>query len=228
MDRQYLKKALARYAVMGLVVAAVLVLGSGRWDWTRAWLYVALTVSAQAVVGVVVERVSPGLLAERARFPKDSEWWDKVLAPVVAAVGPLAMWGTAAWEARRAWPLGIPWMWSLMGISLCVVSMVFAAWAMVSNRFFASTVRIQTERGHMVVDGGPYRYVRHPGYAGALAFTLATPLALGSWWALWPAVFTVVALVVRTGLEDRLLQARLDGYAEYAGRVRNRLVPWVW
>ncbi len=223
-----MKKALLRYAVMGLVVAALLVLGSGRWDWTRAWVYVGLTVGAQAVVGVLLERVSPGLLAERARFPKDSEWWDKILAPVVAGVGPLAMWGTAAWEARRVWPLGVPWLWSAAGGLMCVAAMLFAAWAMASNRFFTATVRIQEERGHVVVEGGPYRFVRHPGYAGALLFTLATPVALGTWWAMVPAGLTAGALVLRTWLEDRMLRARLEGYARYAERVRGRLVPGIW
>jgi protein-S-isoprenylcysteine O-methyltransferase Ste14 len=99
---------------------------------------------------------------------------------------------------------------------------------MVTNRFFSATVRIQADRGHVVVDRGPYRYVRHPGYAGALAFTLASPVALGSWRALIPAALTAAVLVLRTALEDRTLRAELTGYREYAGRVPGRLVPGLW
>ncbi|MBZ5586697.1 MAG: isoprenylcysteine carboxylmethyltransferase family protein [Acidobacteriia bacterium] len=101
-------------------------------------------------------------------------------------------------------------------------------WAMVTNRFFSATVRIQEDRGHVVVDGGPYRHMRHPGYVGALAFTVASPVALGSWLALIPAVLTSALLVVRTALEDRTLRRELNGYREYANRVRYRLAPGVW
>ena len=89
-------------------------------------------------------------------------------------------------------------------------------------------VRIQTERGHQVISTGPYRWVRHPGYAGALITYLATPFFLDSIWALLPALFLMVVLVVRTSLEDRTLQEELTGYREYAGRVRFRLLPGVW
>jgi protein-S-isoprenylcysteine O-methyltransferase Ste14 len=99
---------------------------------------------------------------------------------------------------------------------------------MLANRFFAATVRIQSDRGHVVVDRGPYRRVRHPGYTGAALFTLATPLALGSWAALYPALFLVAVLVIRIVLEERTLRAELAGYREYASRVRWRLLPGVW
>jgi protein-S-isoprenylcysteine O-methyltransferase Ste14 len=99
---------------------------------------------------------------------------------------------------------------------------------MATNRFYSRYVRIQTERGHTVVMTGPYRFVRHPGYVGIIVFMLASGLALGSLWALIPAGILVVILVVRTGLEDRTLQAELPGYKEYARHVRYRLVPGVW
>ena len=97
-----------------------------------------------------------------------------------------------------------------------------------ANRFFSSVVRIQTDRGHSVQTGGPYALIRHPGYAGALLYDLAAPLLLGSWWGLIPAAVTVALVILRTRLEDRKLQTELDGYAEYAARVRYRLVPGIW
>jgi protein-S-isoprenylcysteine O-methyltransferase Ste14 len=99
---------------------------------------------------------------------------------------------------------------------------------MTVNRFFSAMVRIQADRGHRVVENGPYRWMRHPAYAGGVIANLATPLMLGSAWALIPAGLTVALVVLRTSLEDRTLQAELPGYAAYAARTRYRLVPGVW
>ncbi len=99
---------------------------------------------------------------------------------------------------------------------------------MITNAWFSTVVRIQTERGHTVCEDGPYRYVRHPGYVGFILQSLSTPLLLGSWWAL-PAGFVAAgSLVVRTRLEDSTLQNELSGYPEYAQKVRYRLIPGVW
>jgi protein-S-isoprenylcysteine O-methyltransferase Ste14 len=105
---------------------------------------------------------------------------------------------------------------------------MFVLWAMASNPFFATTVRIQAERGHTVASSGPYQWIRHPGYAGSLVYTLMTPLVLCSWWTVIPAVLTIALIILRTGLEDQTLKTELPGYEEYAGRVRHRLVPGVW
>jgi protein-S-isoprenylcysteine O-methyltransferase Ste14 len=113
-------------------------------------------------------------------------------------------------------------------LAIAVLGSLLTTWAMIANRFFYGVLRIAKDRGHTVATGGPYRYVRHPGYGGAIAFDLAAPLVLGSLWALIPAVLTACAIIVRTALEDRALQAGLDGYAEYAQRVRYRLLPGVW
>jgi protein-S-isoprenylcysteine O-methyltransferase Ste14 len=223
-----LRKSLAKYTFMAVVLAAILILGSGRAGWFRAWLFVGLMFAAQVAVGIVVHRISPDLLAERSRLPKDTESWDKVAVFVVGLIGPLAVWSAAAWDMRVHWPPGVPLVWSLAAFLVCLLGILVTSWAMAANRFFTSTVRIQTERGHVVVDGGPYRYVRHPGYCGALVFTVASPVALGSWRALIPAVLTAVALIIRTALEDRTLRARLPGYEQYARRTSSRLLPWLW
>jgi protein-S-isoprenylcysteine O-methyltransferase Ste14 len=96
------------------------------------------------------------------------------------------------------------------------------------NRHFEPTVRIQTDRGHTVIDTGPYALVRHPGYVAASLLVLGMPLSLGSYWASIPAILSYLLLVVRTALEDRTLQDELPGYKEYARRVRYRLLPGVW
>ena len=105
---------------------------------------------------------------------------------------------------------------------------VLLTWSMASNAFFSTVVRIQDDRGHAVASGGPYRFVRHPGYVAAILFYLVTPLMLGSVWTFIPSVLMVLLFVVRTALEDRTLREELDGYWEYAQRVRYRLLPGVW
>jgi protein-S-isoprenylcysteine O-methyltransferase Ste14 len=117
---------------------------------------------------------------------------------------------------------------SVLSLSLFVAGYVLGAYALIENRFFSGKVRIQTERNQQVVSSGPYRWMRHPGYAGALLAYFVTPLLLDSNWAFLPAVFLAICLVVRTHLEDRTLQAELPGYREYAQRVRYRLLPGIW
>jgi protein-S-isoprenylcysteine O-methyltransferase Ste14 len=96
------------------------------------------------------------------------------------------------------------------------------------ERITVSHVRIQKERGQTVITSGPYRFVRHPWYAGSAAFNLLVPVALGSWAALLPALGTVGLLVYRTAREDQMLQTELSGYAAYGRQVRARLIPMVW
>jgi len=99
---------------------------------------------------------------------------------------------------------------------------------LIENRYFSGMVRIQTDRGHQVVSAGPYRWIRHPGYAGSLIYFLATPIFLDSSWAFIPAVLLTIVLVIRTSLEDKTLQKELEGYQTYASQVRFRLIPGIW
>ncbi len=223
-----LKRSLIKYAIYVLVMSGILVLVSGRPEWSRAWLFAGCVAGAQVFVGVLLRRRAPDLLVERSRIQAGTKSWDKVLAPIIVLVGPLALWVTAALDVRAHWPPPIAWQWSAAGFAGCLFGIWLAAWAMLTNRFFAATVRIQSDRGHVVVDGGPYRYVRHPGYVGMVVFNLASPLALGSRLATVPAIAVAIVLIVRTALEDRTLQAELDGFRAYTSRVPNRLLPGVW
>ena len=108
------------------------------------------------------------------------------------------------------------------------VGLELFGWAMVVNAYFSTVARIQRDRGQTVCREGPYRFVRHPGYAGAILESLGSPLLLGSAWALLPAVVAIGCMSARTWLEDRMLRAELPGYVEYAGEVRWRLVPLIW
>jgi protein-S-isoprenylcysteine O-methyltransferase Ste14 len=128
---------------------------------------------------------------------------------------------------RFGWPPEVAVWLQVAGFALYVLGWAIHLWAMAANRYFALVVRIQTDRGQTVATGGPYRYVRHPGYVGGILVSVAAALVLGSAWALIPGALGGL-LLVRTILEDRTLQRELDGYCEYAGRVRYRLLPGVW
>jgi protein-S-isoprenylcysteine O-methyltransferase Ste14 len=221
-------RPLLKNVVMGIVLITILLLVSGRMDWWRAWLYAGTVTGIWSVSTVLIERTNPGLLAERSRVRGGTKSWDKVLVAIVGLVGPLSMWCVSALDVRWHWPPAVPWWWSAIGFAGCGAGSLIILRAMMTNRFFSATVRIQHDRGHQVCDSGPYGYIRHPGYTGVLVFTLASPVALGSWEAEIPALITAGVLALRTALEDRTLRAELTGYAEYTTRVRWRLVPGLW
>ncbi len=170
--------------------------------------------------------VNPEVLKHRIVLGKGTETWDWVWQGVFSPVL-VAILVVAGLDIRSGWaPLPL-WVWPI-GLVLFVLGAGLFLRAMAENPFFEKTVRIQSERGHHVIDTGPYRTVRHPGYVGAFAWILSFPLLLTSAWALLPTALTMIGLLVRTALEDRTLQKKLPGYADYAARVRWRLIPGVW
>jgi protein-S-isoprenylcysteine O-methyltransferase Ste14 len=126
------------------------------------------------------------------------------------------------------WSLPVPAAIQILGLCGFFVGFWFTLRAMSSNRFFSSVIRIQSERGHHVIDSGPYRVIRHPGYLGMLLTVTMLPLALGSWWAFVPAGLYDALILRRILQEDRFLQDQLPGYSAYAGRVTRRIVPGIW
>ncbi len=200
---------------------------AGGWRWVEGWVYVGVFGAGQSVTGLILFVKSPELIRRRGEFGEGTKAWDKVCLSFFG-LSYLGILLVAALDKGRGWSAAPLWLVPV-GAGLYVVDAVLVTWAMAVNRFFEKTVRIQTDRGHKVVDTGPYRFIRHPGYvATILGFILAPPLMLRSWWAFVPAGVAVLSLVIRTALEDRTLRRELEGYAEYAGRVRYRLVPWVW
>ena len=219
-------------ALVGLAIAAMVVLAgllfvlARHLDWTLGWIYVGIIVVTVAINLACVRRWNPGLIRQRVGFRRGSKTWDVVwLALFTAAVS--AIYVVALLEPRdEEWRApGAAW---LAGLAIFAPGWALIIWSMVVNPFFEKTVRIQTDRGHRVIDSGPYAYVRHPGYVGFLGWILSTPLLLPSASAFLPALLVVILLVIRTALEDRTLHAELPGYAEYAARVRFRLIPGVW
>jgi len=222
-----LKRA-RQLVIQVLLVAGILFISSGRLDWWMAWVYLGIFVVGVIVNAVILMRVNPELIAERAQgMEADTRDWDRVLASLWGVMSLVALL-VAGLNMRFGWSSQIPWGVQLVALVFVVLGFGFASWALISNAFFAGPVRIQEERGHTTVSEGPYRFVRHPGYVGWIVSGVALPLMLGSVWALIPAVLAAAALVIRTALEDRTLQEELHGYTDYAQRVRYRLVPGIW
>jgi len=210
------------------MLAFFLFVPAGTLAWLGGWLqmiaYSAITIFN---VSILTTRV-PELIAERSKLQSGSKPWDVWLVMLAALVMPVLTWVIAGLDFRNGWSTPLPLGWMIIGVVLFIVGYMITTWAMLSNNFFSATVRIQSERGHRVATGGPYAYVRHPGYVGAILFQIVSPLMLGSLWAFIPSIISVVLFVVRTYLEDRTLQAELPGYQEYTQRTRYRLLPGVW
>jgi len=221
------RKKVIESVIFTALLAGILIAGSGRIDWAEGWIYIVVVSSGPAITTRMLIRKHPDLLLERSKLQRDTKPWDKVLAGLIAIVLPLALWIVAALDRRHGWSR-IPAVWQAAGFLVIAAAILLVHRAMLENRFFAATVRIQKDRGHSVVSTGPYAYVRHPGYVGMIAFNLATPIALGTAYAMIPAALCAGVLALRTALEDRVLRAELPGYAGYARRVRSRLIPAVW
>ena len=219
---------LIRNTVVVLVTAACLFVSSGDPSWVMAWAFLGAVAASKVAIAIVVGRSNPNLLAERGGLPEDAKAWDKALAPVMALYGPALGWIVAGLERRLGSLSSSPPALEMAALAVAVLATLLTIWAMEANKFFMGFCRIATERGHRVASGGPYRYVRHPGYLGALVFQMATPIALGSLWSFIPAALTISATIVRTALEDRTLQDELQGYKDYARQVRYRLLPGIW
>jgi protein-S-isoprenylcysteine O-methyltransferase Ste14 len=216
-----------RIAVSFLFVVLLglcLFLPAGTLDWPMAWLLLAIYV---VVFVTALLLISDGLCEERSKRHADSKAWDRGLVTLLFLLN-FVTFAVAGLDHGSSWTRQLPLVVEIAALSLVICGNVLVVWAMVTNDFFSATIRIQTDRGHAVVSQGPYRFVRHPGYLGIITYVIFQPLMLGSVWALVPAALTVLLTILRTTLEDRALQEELPGYREYAGKVRNRLVPGIW
>jgi protein-S-isoprenylcysteine O-methyltransferase Ste14 len=218
-------------AALGLVgYSAILFLSAGRLGWLWGWVFLGLLAAVLISHVLILVPINPELLAERSRGIRQegAKGWDKWVAMFAAGMGTMVSWIVAGLDARFEWSASVPLALHVGGLIGSVLGWALFMWAMGANTFFSEAVRIQEERGHTVVTDGPYRYVRHPGYVGAILALLATPLLLGSLWAFIPAGLAAIGYIVRTVLEDKMLQEELDGYTEYAQYTRYRLLPGVW
>jgi protein-S-isoprenylcysteine O-methyltransferase Ste14 len=213
-----------------IVIPMLPILITWRWGWWEAWVLFAILFLGFVLSRLLAARKHPGILAERAASmgKEDTEPWDKFLAPFLA-LGGLVVPLIAGLDERFNWspqPFSMPL--KCAAIAVLVLGYAFSSWAMIENAWFSGVVRLQTDRSQAVCSTGPYRFIRHPGYAGALWAYLAMPLLLDTSWAFIPAAILLIAMFVRTHLEDKTLQEELPGYREYAQVVRYRLFPGLW
>jgi len=223
-------KAWLRFAAFTLLLPAVLFIAAGRLNWVWAWVYVGIVVFFTLVSRIAVMRTNPDLLAERAQSldREDVRGWDRLILFFLLLVGPLAMMIVAGLDERFGWSPQIPLTPRLVALAIMVLGYTVGTWAMAVNRYYSAVVRIQKDRGQTVITDGPYRFVRHPSYATGNVASLMIPILLGSLWALIPCGLVVLGTIIRTALEDKTLLEELDGYKEYAARVRYRLLPGIW
>ncbi len=225
------KRGVTRWAVretMGVIMLAVLLfLAAGTVNWIAGWAMVIIMAGWVIATAVVVIPRYPELLAERVGPRRGAKTWDTVLLSLYG-VAMMILWIVAGWNLRYSWSSGIGPVAQISAMLVVIAGHALVVWATGTNAFFSQVVRIQTERGHTVVSSGPYRFVRHPAYIGAILLVLGAPIMLGSWWALIPGVVCAVLMIVRTVLEDKTLHAELPGYTDYAQRTRYRLLAGVW
>jgi protein-S-isoprenylcysteine O-methyltransferase Ste14 len=222
-----IRKRLVQIAFMVLLQAIVLFASAWKWNWWNAWAYLGLYLAFLIFNAVILLGKHKELVEERSQVGEGAKRWDKVIG-IITGAGGFAILILAGLDERFGWPGTIRLGTQIAAFVLMGISYPLFTWAMVSNKYFSTIVRIQKERGHTVQTGGPYNIVRHPGYASLLCSYITIPIALGSLWACIPMALLVVNLFIRTAMEDRTLQNELDGYKEYAARVRYRLIPGVW
>jgi protein-S-isoprenylcysteine O-methyltransferase Ste14 len=207
---------------------AVLLIAAGEIRWANAWVYIGLVLFYQVTSTMVLVRANPQVLNERARFTREGTMpFDRAFGALYLLVSftSCVVFGFDA--VRYRWS-SMPTAFAALGVALILPAFALAIWAMVVNPYFELSVRIQEDRGQKVITGGPYRFIRHPGYASLIVSWLAAPFILGSWWGLLPSGVMVALVVARTALEDRALRDELPGYAEYAVATPYRLLPLAW
>ncbi|MBE7385687.1 MAG: isoprenylcysteine carboxylmethyltransferase family protein [Leptolyngbya sp. SIO1E4] len=217
--------------ILGGLVTALVAVGVfglvGQWDWPRGWALIGLLLLGRLTSVPYLWRKNPELMKRREQLGKGTKTWDIVVLAMFGVTF-LAIPLVAALDIRYRWSEMSPWLWPV-GAVLYAFFVAVVTRSMAVNPFFEKTVRIQGDRNHQVIESGPYRIVRHPGYiATILGLVLAMPLLLGSWWAFIPATLSTLCLIIRTTLEDRTLQKELSGYEAYTRKVHYRLLPGLW
>jgi protein-S-isoprenylcysteine O-methyltransferase Ste14 len=219
---------LLRETIGNLVLILILFGLVGRWDWWNGWALSAVYILWSLGSVIFILPVNPQMLAERSRPQKGAKKWDLAMVSAMS-VFLLATYIIACLDVRFGWATPFPLWVNIAGLVTAILGYNgLLMWSMVSNAYFTAIIRIQTDREHRVATGGPYRFVRHPGYVGTILFYLATPFLLGSQWAVIPAALSCVILVIRTSLEDKTLHEELPGYKEYAQQTRYHLIPGIW
>jgi protein-S-isoprenylcysteine O-methyltransferase Ste14 len=212
--------------VFGVLPAVVIFSTAGRLDLWNVWACVGILLGLSLFRDLAIYRISPDLLKERIKPAARGR--GQGFLGIAFMLLLILFFSVAGLDQRFHWSDRVPPAGVVVGLAIFASGLGFFIWAMLVNRFFASAVRIQSDRGQHVISRGPYAIVRHPGYTGGVLAFLASALALNSLLVIIPAVIFLIVFVIRTADEDRMLQKDLAGYADYAAKVRFRLLPGVW
>lgn len=205
-----------------------LFLAAGRLDWVRGWIAVVLWIVGMSTIGLLSHHYNAGLLKERAKWRrKDTKGFDKVFLSVFVPFS-LSQPAVCALDAARFHWSSMPFCSVYVGAIVFALAMVLIGWVMITNPYAETSIRIQSDRGQTVITSGPYRMVRHPMHAGSILMYLATPLLLGSVWALLMTAVITFLFIWRTANEDQTLRQELQGYEEFTTHTQYRLFPWLW
>lgn len=217
-------KRMAQVLIVFLTEMAILLISAGTVQWFWPWVFLGIGI----LVVIVNWQVLPKeLIAERGNPKQNVKKWDTIIS-LITTFPLLAIFITSGLDHRFGWTGAVSSWIHILGALLLIIGHAIFTWGMASNPFFSTMVRIQDDRDHTVATAGPYRIVRHPGYVGFILQTISVPFILGSTWGLIPAGIVSVLFVIRTAYEDDTLQKELNGYQEYAGKIRYRLIPGIW
>ncbi len=219
-------RRLVQVFAMVAIYALLLFISAGTLRWWNAWVYLGLFTFSILTAGLYVAREHPGIINERGRSSEKTKPFDKLFGLITIPLT-LSAYVVAGLDHRFGWSAVPLWM-QIAGFAALLPSFFMPYWVMYVNAYAATTVRVETERGHHVVTDGPYRYVRHPMYVGIIIGYLFGPPAFASWWMAVPTLALVMLFAWRTANEDRTLRAELPGYEEYAAQTRYRLLPGIW
>lgn len=231
MDEQTRRQKTVRRMVQVLVTTVlqglVLFSAAGKLRWGWGWGYIGFYLLMILVNASLLRRINPDVIAERADNAGMKDW-DKLVGGVFALAYFIGLPLVAGFDLRWGWTSDLHVGMHLIGVGLFLAGSVLFVWSMAVNAYFATIVRVGENETHHVIMSGPYRFIRHPGYLGAILQCLGTPLILGSWWAMIPGVVALGAILARTVLEDQTLQAELVGYDRLVQQTPYRLLPGIW
>ena len=223
MKKNIIRRLIQVFSIL-LFQGVILFIAAGTLSWKWAWI-VLLSGAFFLMINLIL--LPAELIEERGRKKENVKKWDKMLNSI-NIIPTILMYVFSGLDHRFNWTGDVNIIINITGLVLVFSGSIIFTWSMVSNKFFATLVRLQTDRQHTVATEGPYKYVRHPGYVGYIIFSLATPIALGAFWGLFFSGITGIIFIVRTALEDATLKKELPGYAEYTVNVKYRLVPFLW
>lgn len=223
-----MRKFLVRTTIWFILLGLLLFGAAGTFRWPEAWIYLVWAAAISFGGGYWLARHDPGLLNERlgSLVQRHQKGWDKLFMGMMLVLW-FSWYALMGLDVRYHWS-DVPLYAQVIGFVLLCLGCYLVGLTFKANSFAAPVVKIQKEREHRVISSGPYAYVRHPMYAGALLINIGAPLLLGSWWGLVVGALFTVLIGVRAVLEERMLKAELEGYVAYANRVRYRLVPYLW